>query len=131
MDLRNIILWVVKIIVAFILLQTLYYKFTAHPDSVFIFEQTGLGAVGRIGAGIAELIIALLILTPRTAWLGAAGGIGMMAGAIFFHLTSLGIEVNNDGGILFKMAFVVLVGCIYILIKHRNNIPFLKTKSIP
>ena len=91
---RTIILWITKLVVAAILAQTLYFKFTAHPDSVYIFEQAGLGAAGRIGSGIAELIITILILIPKTAWLGALGGIGVMAGAIFFHLTRIDGNLN-------------------------------------
>jgi uncharacterized membrane protein YphA (DoxX/SURF4 family) len=126
MKISNIILWIVKIVVASILIQTLYFKFTAHPDSVYIFEQTGLGSAGRIGSGVAELIISILILIPRTAWIGAIGAIGTMSGAIFFHLTSIGIEVNNDGGVLFTMALIVMIGGFYILFKNKNNIPFMK-----
>ena len=125
-NLTSTILWITKLVVAGILLQTLYFKFTAHPDSVYIFEKVGLGAVGRIGAGIGELIVAILILNPKTAWLGAVGAIGMMSGAIFFHLTSLGTEINNDGGLLFRLAIIVCVGSGYILIKHWNDIPFIK-----
>ena len=128
MQLGNTILWVVKFVIAGILIQTLYFKFSAHPDSIYIFEQTGLGAAGRIGSGIAELIVAIMILYPRTSWLGALGATGLMAGAIFFHLTSLGVEVNNDGGLLFKLAIIIIVGAIYILWKHRKEIPFLNIK---
>lgn len=128
MKTSNIVLWVVKLIVAFILIQTLYFKFSGHPNSVYIFEQTGLGTAGRIGSGIAELIIAILILIPKTAWIGAIGALGIMAGALFFHLTSLGIEVNGDGGLLFKMALVVTVGSLFILFSTRKEIPFIKNK---
>ena len=84
MKISTAILWIVKLVVATILLQTLYFKFSAHPDSVHIFDKTGLGSLGRIGSGIAELIIAVLILVPRTTWLGAIGALGMMSGAIYF-----------------------------------------------
>ncbi|MEZ4933630.1 MAG: hypothetical protein R2788_16100 [Saprospiraceae bacterium] len=66
---------IIRLLVAVILLQTLYFKFTASPESVYIFEQTGLGAAGRIGSGIAELIAAILILVPSTSGL-AYNGIG-------------------------------------------------------
>lgn len=89
MQLGNTILWIVKIVIAGILLQTLYFKFSAHPDSIYIFEQTGLGTAGRIGTGIVELIVALMILYQKTSWLGALGATGMMAGAIFFILHHL------------------------------------------
>ena len=128
MNTKTIILWITKIVVAAILLQTLYFKFTAHHDSIYIFEKTGLGAAGRIGSGVAELIVAILILIPKTAWLGGLGAIGMMTGAIFFHLTSLGTEVNNDGGLLFRLALIVFVGGIYIVLRHKEDIPLFKKK---
>lgn len=117
--------WVLRIIVAVILLQTLFFKFSAHPDSVYIFDQTGLGAAGRIGSGIAELIIAILLLVPRTVWLGAVGALGTISGAIFFHLTSLGIEVNGDGGTLFALALIVFFGSLGILWIYRKSLPII------
>ena len=101
------IIFILRIIIAIILVQTLYFKFTAHPDSVFIFSKVGLEPFGRIGIGILELISAILILIPRTIWLGTLITVGLMAGAITMHLTQLGIKINNDGGALFYMALGV------------------------
>jgi putative oxidoreductase len=114
-----------KVIVAAILLQTLYFKFTGAAESVYIFETIGMEPMGRIGSGIVELIAALLLLARRTAWLGAALALGTMSGALFFHLTTLGIEIQGDGGFLFILAVVVFVASAIILIKERNNIPFI------
>ena len=120
---QTIISWVVRLIAAAILIQTLYFKFTAHPDSVYIFEQTGFGAAGRIGTGILELISAILLITPRFAWLGATLTTGVMSGAIFFHLTRLGIEVKGDGGTLFALAVIVLACSVITLWLSRRKIP--------
>ena len=98
------ILWGLKIVVAVILVQTLRFKFTGHPDSIYIFETVGLEPVGRIGIGVIELIAAILILIPKTSWLGSGLAVGVLAGAILMHLTQLGIEVHGDGGTLFYMA---------------------------
>ncbi len=114
-----------KVIVAAILLQTLYFKFTGAAESVYIFETIGMEPMGRIGSGIVELIAALLLLARRTAWLGAALALGTMSGALFFHLTTLGIEIQGDGGFLFILAVVVFIASAIILIKERNNIPFI------
>lgn len=113
--------WVVRIVVALILLQTLFFKFTAAPESVYIFETVGMEPWGRIGSGIAELVAGVLLLIPvnRFAALGAALSVGVISGAVFFHLTSLGIEVQGDGGQLFAMALVVLVGALFVLFVHR------------
>ncbi|MEN8845346.1 MAG: DoxX family membrane protein, partial [Candidatus Arcticimaribacter sp.] len=98
------LLFVLRLIVAVILLQTLYYKFGAHEDSVYIFTTLGLEPYGRIGIGVMELFASILILIKRTSWAGALLSVGLMAGAIFSHLTQLGIEVKGDGGQLFYMA---------------------------
>lgn len=109
--------YILQIIVAVILLQTLYFKFTAHPDSVHIFSAIHMEPWGRIGSGIAELILGLILLIPRpkTAFLGALGSIGIISGAIYFHLTKLGVVVKNDGGMLFGLAVAVFVGSVLIL----------------
>jgi uncharacterized membrane protein YphA (DoxX/SURF4 family) len=83
---------------------------------------------GRIGSGIAELIASILILISATTWLGALLALGVICGAIFFHLTKLGIEVQGDGGFLFMLACVVFVSSIFILWKERKNIPVIGKK---
>ena len=111
---------IAKGIAAFIMLQTLYFKFSASPESVYIFSTIGLEPVGRIGSGIGELIASILILVPKTTWLEAIAAIGLMAGALFFHLTSLGIVVMDDGGQLFIYACLVLLSALYLLIRNRE-----------
>ena len=115
-----------RLIAAIILLQTLFFKFTAAEESVFIFTTVGMEPWGRIGSGVAELIAAVLLLIPSTIWLGAGLSLGVISGAIFFHLTVLGIEVQGDGGQLFVYAVAVFVCSLVALIIHRKQIPFLK-----
>lgn len=100
---------------ALILLQTLYFKFTAAEESVFIFTTVGLEPWGRLGVGILELIAAILLIVPVTAWIGAVLALGLMVGAIGMHVTVLGIEVKEDGGYLFTLALLVAACCIYVL----------------
>lgn len=119
---------VLRIVVAIILIQTLRFKFTAHPDSVYIFSKIGLEPYGRIGIGILELISAILILFPRTVWVGALLTFGIIGGAIMMHLTQLGIEVKNDGGTLFYMALGTFITSGIILFNHRKNIPIIGNK---
>ena len=117
-----------RIIIAIILFQTLRYKFTAHPDSIYIFSKVGLEPYGRIGIGVLELIAAILILIPKTVWAGALLSVGIISGAVFMHLTQLGIEINNDGGKLFYMAVLVLVLSALILWHQRKHIPIIGNK---
>ena len=106
---RKTFSWILRIIVAIILLQTLFFKFSAAPESVYIFEQVDMEPLGRIGVGVAELIASILILYPRTVRIGAAMAVMLMLGALYFHLSILGIEVMDDGGKLFMMALVVFI----------------------
>ncbi|WP_080055791.1 DoxX family protein [Spirosoma aerolatum] len=115
------VLWAARLLAAIILLQTLYFKFLAQPESVYIFSTLGVEPWGRIGSGIVELIASVLILMPRTSWMGAALGLGVMAGAIVSHLTILGISVQDDGGYLFFLALVVAVSCTVILALTRTQ----------
>lgn len=122
------LLLTLRIIVAIILIQTLRFKFTAHPDSVYIFTKVGLEPYGRIGIGILELISSVLILIPRTVWAGALLTLGIIGGAIMMHLTQLGIEINNDGGTLFYMALTTFILSAIILFNVRKSIPILGSK---
>lgn len=115
MKVRTIIYWGARVLAAIIMLQTLYFKFSASPESVYIFTAVGIEPWGRIGVGVMELIASALILVTATAWLGAGLALGLMAGAIGMHLTLLGIEVQNDGGQLFLYAVIVLVCSLYVL----------------
>lgn len=119
---KNIVSWIVKVIAAVILLQTLFFKFSAAEESVYIFSKLGIEPWGRIGTGILELIASILLLIPRTAVYGAFLAFGLMAGAIFSHLTVLGISVQNDGGQLFVYALIVLVCSLVILLWNKNQI---------
>ena len=122
---RSRILLILRIAIAVILIQTLRFKFTAHPDSVYIFQTVGLEPYGRIGIGVLELIAGLLILIPKTVWAGALLTSGLISGAILMHLTKLGIEVNEDGGVLFITALITLILAAIILFYHRKEIPVL------
>lgn len=118
----SILIWIVRLTAAIILLQTLYFKFTAAEESVYIFSALGIEPYGRIGSGIAELVAAILILIPRTTWLGALIGAGIMFGAILSHLFILGIEVKNDGGELFILAIITFLCCDALIYWNKSKI---------
>ena len=121
MKFKTILLWVLRLLAAVIMLQTLYFKFSAHPQSVKLFTELGMEPWGRIGTGIFELIASILILNPRTTGYGAVLGMGLMAGAIFFHLTKLGIVFDGDA-VLFTYAVTVFICCAILTFFYRNNI---------
>lgn len=121
---RRITSWICRIVAAVILLQTLYFKFTGAPESIYIFTKVGLEPWGRYATGVAELFAAVLLLMPRTTVIGALLAAGVMLGAIGSHLTKLGIVVQDDGGLLFALAVTVFIGAIVTVILHRRQIPF-------
>ncbi|HET9272623.1 MAG TPA: hypothetical protein VFO31_30805 [Vicinamibacterales bacterium] len=116
--------WVLQLIVAGILLQTLFFKFTGAAESVYIFSTLGVEPWGRIGSGVVELIAAILLLVPATTTIGAAVALAVITGAILSHLTVLGIEVQGDGGLLFGLAVTVFAASALILVLRRGDIPF-------
>lgn len=121
----NTILWVLRVVAALIMLQSLFFKFSGAEESIYIFTTVGMEPVGRYGSGITELIASILLLIPSLSWLGALLGVGVISGAIFFHLTKLGIEVQGDGGYLFFLAVVVFVCCIAVAGISYKQIPII------
>ncbi len=122
MKLPIILSWAARLIAAAIMLQTLYFKFTANPESVEIFSTVGMEPWGRIGVGVLELVASVLLLINATVWIGALLAAGLMVGAIGMHVTLLGIEVRGDGGYLFFLALVVLVCSVFLVILNRTRI---------
>lgn len=115
------ITWILRIIAAAILLQTLFFKFGGAAESIYIFSTLRVEPYGRIGSGIAELIVVILILVPRTTFIGALGGCLIMITAILSHLFILGIEVQNDNGFLFILAIITLICCAGLLYFNKKQ----------
>lgn len=126
---QSILSWLLRLVAAVILLQTLFFKFTGAEESVKIFSALGVEPWGRLGAGMMELLAAILLLIPRTAATGALLSLGVIGGALVSHLTVLGIFLEkvglNDGGTLFLLAVVVFFASLGVLYIHRREIPLL------
>lgn len=120
--------WILRAIVAVILVQTLYFKFSGAPESVYIFTTLGMEPAGRYGTGVVELVASILLFVPGLTAIGAGLAAGTMAGAIGGHLTKLGIVVQNDGGLLFGLACTVLVCSLGLLWLHRKELPLIGDK---
>jgi len=119
---ETIVSWVLQFVVAGILFQTLFFKFTGAEESIYIFSTLGVEPWGRIAAGIAELVVVALILYPPTAAAGAALSLGVITGALVSH-TKLGIVIKNDGGLLFVLAVVVFLASLSIVYLRRAELP--------
>ncbi len=119
-----VVSWICRIVAAVILGQTLFFKFTGAEESVYIFTKVGLEPWGRYGSGVAELIAAALLLTPRFAWAGSLLALGVISGALVSHLALLGIVVKDDRGLLFGLAVTVFMASAVTAFLHRQQIPF-------
>jgi len=120
---QTVVSWALQLLVAGILLQTLFFKFTGAEESVYIFSKLGVEPWGRIGSGVVELVAASMLLIPALVPYGAVLTIGVMSGAILSHLTVLGIEVKGDGGLLFALALTAFIGSAIVLILRRGSLP--------
>ena len=128
----NILCWILQIFSSLVLLQTLRFKFTGAEESIRIFSALGMEPWGRIGVGIMELIAGIMLLVPKTVYLGALLSMGLMGGAVMSHLTVLSINLSkiglNDNGLLFMMSVLIFISCSLILILRRREIPILGKK---
>jgi uncharacterized membrane protein YphA (DoxX/SURF4 family) len=134
---------VLSLFIAFVFIQSLFFKFTGSVETQYIFSvldnwaaSFGFGGLfvppGIFNAyviGSAELVASLLLLgglvfkKPLVNLLGAMATMGVISGAIFFHLfTPLGIVVLDDGGTLFAMACGVWVSAAIIIFLRRAQV---------
>ena len=127
---KHLLFWFIRIVPAVILFQTLFFKFSAAPESVAIFTKLGIEPIGRIGTGIIELVAAILLVIPNKSLYGAFIGFGTMIGAIASHLFILGIETNNDKGFLFILACITALFCLIVLYQEREKINYLVKKIV-
>jgi uncharacterized membrane protein YphA (DoxX/SURF4 family) len=121
MIIRTIGIWILRLVPAVILLQTLYFKFTAQPESVQLFTRIGMEPYGRIGTGVLELIAAVLLLIPRYTGYGAILGLVMMTGALYFHLTKIGIFFGGDA-LLFIYAVITFICCALLIFIYKTRL---------
>jgi len=127
---RTAVSWLLRLVVAGILLQTLFFKFSGAEEAVYIFSTVGqfvhvpaFEPWGRIGSGVVELAASILLLLPATVSAGAILTIATMSGAIASHLLILGIEIKGDGGLLFGLAVTALSGSVILLVLRRAQLP--------
>ena len=135
---KSLLKYVPTVFIAFVFVQSLFFKFTGSYETDYIFGVLGdwsglafFGAYGGYIIGTAELIAVILLFT-RIHGLGALMSFGIMSGAIIFHLfTPLGVVmpefnevgdiVGNDGGLLFGMACLVWLSAAFLSIRDLTN----------
>lgn len=113
---------IISILAAILFLQTLFFKFSAASESVYIFSELGLEPFGRIGTGVVELFIAVLLLFRKTSLFGAILGLVIISGAIASHIFFIGIEVLGDRGLLFGLAIVVFILCLITVFIQKEKL---------
>lgn len=143
---QKFIPWVLVGYIAFVFIQSLFFKFTGSEETVIIFNTigewmasigfpeslaSGFSLYGGTTIGIVELIASILLFIPKTRLIGAIVAFGVISGAIFFHLfTPLGVvrvidaAGNTDGGVLFMMACGVWLSCLglfYLALQERKR----------
>tara|TARA_R110000868_G_scaffold119469_2_gene316901 strand:+ start:221702 stop:222214 length:513 start_codon:yes stop_codon:yes gene_type:complete len=134
--------WILQIVIAIILGQTLFFKLTGASETVALFQVLGAEPIGRIATAIAELICVVLLLVPKTSVLGAIGSLGVISGAIMAHLTKLGVSIDPvalgnenlaplEGPQLFIMAMVVFISSVIVIVIRRAQIPVIGSKLAP
>jgi hypothetical protein len=121
---ETVVSWVLQIVVAVILFQTLFFKFSGAEESVYIFSTLGVEPWGRLVAGTMELVAVGLILYPPTVVYGALLSLGVITGALASHV-KLGLVVKDDGGLLFGLAMSVFLASLAIVYLRRSEIPVL------
>jgi uncharacterized membrane protein YphA (DoxX/SURF4 family) len=117
-----LLFWALRLVPAILLAQTLFFKFTGAPESVYIFSSIGAEPYGRIGSGVFEGIAAILLVIPATSWLGALLALGVMAGALATHIFVIGIEVMGDHGQLFAYAVIISLASGVIALQNFEKI---------
>lgn len=141
---KTYITWTLSIFVAFVFVQSTFFKFSGAEETVIIFStiaswmsSIGLPHIiadafanyGAYGVGAYELVAAALILVPATRKVGALMSLMVISGAIFFHLfTPLGVDRvidatgTTDGGVLFFMAVGVWISSVVVLLLTRSSV---------
>jgi hypothetical protein len=127
---KSIALFVLSAYIAFVFVQSLFFKFTGSEESIFIFstlrDWSGIELFepfGRFFIGASELVASILLFVPRVRFVGAGLALGIISGAIVFHLfTPLGVEIMGDGGLLFALACGVWLSSAAILLIERDKV---------
>lgn len=115
--------WICSLIAAGIMIETLFFKFSAAPESVYIFKKMGTEPWMRWVQGFWELFASIGLLLPRMKWAGGVLTTGAMAAAILSHMTWLGYSIQGDHGLLFCMALVSFACGLTVTFINRHKIP--------
>ena len=122
--------WLAALYIAYVLLWYEQYKLTGNEGSVWLFTVLsdwlyldGHEKAFRLTVASGEILASVLVLIPYTRMYGAGLTLGIMSGAIFFHVFSpLGIDPYHDGGALFTRACMTWLSAAFILFAYRAEV---------
>jgi len=121
---KRLALLAIRLLVSVNLLYAaIFLKFAAVPDSVALFARMSQAVHGlvsqtgfRLGSGVSETMVAVLLLIPKTARLGARLVILWMTAIILSHIFVLGY------GLFFVDALVLtLLAVSYLLLTRTQS----------
>jgi chromate transport protein ChrA len=121
---KRLTLMVIRLLLSMNLLYAaIFLKFAGVPASVSVFTRMSQAvhglvsqAVFRLGSGVFETMVVVLLLIPKTARLAAQLTVAWMAAAILSHILVLGY------GWFFADALMVMVLAVsYLLLTRRRS----------
>jgi len=123
MDKRLVLLAIRLFVSGNLLYAAIFLKFAGVPGSVILFTQMSQAVHGwvsqsvfRLGSGMFETVVAVLLLIPKTARLAAGLTVVWMTAVILSHIFVLGY------GWFFVDAFMVmLLAFSYLLLTRRQS----------
>lgn len=126
----NVVRWILALILAALFLYMAANKFmteiTGAPNPVFplMAEQSGIALLEpyfRWLTGVLEIIVGVLLLAPRTRFMGAYLGLCILVGALAAHFSPiLGIDIPGVGKFIFYMAIFMTALSIAVLFLSRR-----------
>ena len=124
MDKRLALLAIRLLVSVNLLYAAIFLKFAGVPGSVSLFtqmSQTVHGLVSqpvfRLGSGVFETMIAVLLLVPKTARFGARLTVVWMIAVLLSHIFVLGY-----GWFFVDALMVMLLAVIYLLLTRRHHL---------
>jgi len=106
-----------------LLYAAIFMKFAGAPGAVALFTQMSQAVHGvvsqpvfRLGSGAFETVVAVLLLIPKTARLGARLTVLWMTAVILSHIFVLGY-----GWVFVDALMVMVLAVIYLLLTRRHS----------
>lgn len=125
---KPVVSWILQVLLAALFLMAAVPKLTGDPMAAAMIDKLGVGSWAGPVIGLSELAAAALLLIPATVAYGAVLGFSILLGAIFSHLTVLGISLGaDDGGSMFMMAVTGLaISAVIVYLRRSTLAPLLR-----